>query len=866
MFVQLPITIGESMKSFFLPVFFLVLILTACEQPPQNQLAMEKGVSWELAQFRKAAIADLRYDLMFELPAENSAAIPAQVKMAFNWAGGSKDLQIDFQADSSQLHTIEVNASAVEWSFEQEHIIIPHEVLQEGENQINIRFQAGDLSLNRNEDFLYTLLVPDRARTLFPCFDQPNLKAKFQLSLEVPNQWEALANGALEKEEIVDNRKLIRFQETAPISTYLFAFVAGEFQRAQKMVKGREMNMLFRESDQEKVDRNRDAIFELHAEAIEWMERYTDVPMPFTKFDFALIPGFQYGGMEHVGAIFYRESSLMLDENASESQRIGRASLIAHETAHMWFGDLVTMKWFDDVWLKEVFANFMAAMIVNPSFPEVNHELNFLLRHHPAAYGEDRSGGTHPIQQKLENLNEAGTLYGRIIYQKAPVVMRMLQEKLGYVGLRDGLRVYLRRFAYDNASWDDLIQILEERSDENLSAWSEAWVKRAGMPTFVVKRMVTEDSSTTGITYAQGEQDTVFREQILQPALIYTDHVIRDTFPLQKVDLKGQVARFPGLPLAVLSHAAPTTYGYFPLDEASKRWFLRHIGEVTDPVLRAGAWMSLYEDMLRGHLPTGDFYLTLLDQVSEEENTLIRDYLLGRIEEVYWRFFSAEERNQYNAETEKILSNLYQSLAKPGDAIACFRTYYAIAQSDEATAQLKAIWEQQQIRPSLPLTESESIDLIAELALRKTAEWEALVDQQLQRIKNDDRRRRLQYIKPALSAEAATRDAFFASLSHLENRATEPWTVAAVGYLHHPLRAPSALRYIEPSLELLLEIQATGDIFFPRQFITATLSGHNSQAAAEKVQQYLAEHPNYPPRLRRKVLMAADLLFRSARR
>ena len=136
-------------------------------------------------------------------------------------------------------------------------------------------------------------------------------------------------------------------------------------------------------------------IFDLHAAALAWLEDYTGIPYPFGKFDFVLIPSFQFGGMEHAGAILYNAAGLMLDESATQNQLLGRASVIAHETAHMWFGDLVTMRWFNDVWMKEVFANFMAAKIVNPSFPQVNHELRFLLAHYPAAYQVDRTAGTN---------------------------------------------------------------------------------------------------------------------------------------------------------------------------------------------------------------------------------------------------------------------------------------------------------------------------------------------------------------------------------------------------------------------------------------------------------------------------------------
>ena len=196
---------------------------------------------------------------------------------------------------------------------------------------------------------------------------------------------------------------------------------------------------------------------------------------------------------------FYNASSMFLDETATQNQRLGRASLIAHETAHMWFGDLVTMQWFNDVWMKEVFANFMAAKIVNPAFPEVNHDLRFLYSHYPAAYEVDRTAGANPIRQSLANLNEAGSLYGAIIYQKAPIVMRQLELLLGADAFRDGLREYLKAHAMANATWPDLIRVLDARTPADLVAWSRAWVEERGRPQVTVD---VKPDSAGGITVA----------------------------------------------------------------------------------------------------------------------------------------------------------------------------------------------------------------------------------------------------------------------------------------------------------------------------------------------------------------------------
>src|SRR4029077_3452574 len=198
--------------------------------------------------------------------------------------------------------------------------------------------------------------------------------------------------------------------------------------------------------------------------------------------DFILIPSFQFGGMEHAGAILYNAANLMLDESATQNQMLNRASTIAHETSHMWFGDLVTMQWFNDVWMKEVFANFMAAKIVDPAFPNVNHDLRFLVAYYPSAYSVDRTAGTHPIRQELATLDEAGSLYGPIIYDKAPIVMRQLERILGADRLQEGLQAYLKKYEFGNATWLDLVSILNAHSNVDITAWGHAWVEEAGRP------------------------------------------------------------------------------------------------------------------------------------------------------------------------------------------------------------------------------------------------------------------------------------------------------------------------------------------------------------------------------------------------
>ncbi|MDZ7646605.1 MAG: M1 family aminopeptidase [Cytophagales bacterium] len=176
---------------------------------------------------------------------------------------------------------------------------------------MTIDFIAGDLSLNRNDDYLYTLFVPDRAATCFPLFDQPNLKASYEITLTTPAGWEAVSNGKSKGVSSKSGKIEYRFEKTKPISSYLVAFAVGKFSKVSRVVNNRSMTMYYRETDSIKVKRNLDDIFDLHAKSLGWLENYTDIDYPFDKFDFALIPSFQYGGMEHPGSIFYNESSLL---------------------------------------------------------------------------------------------------------------------------------------------------------------------------------------------------------------------------------------------------------------------------------------------------------------------------------------------------------------------------------------------------------------------------------------------------------------------------------------------------------------------------------------------------------------------------
>jgi len=227
----------------------------------------EAGVSLELARERAARLTNIVYHLRFDIPADQADPIPAWLELHFDLADISAPLFLDFRQAPDSIQSLQINGHAREPQLVNEHIPLPAADLRTGRNEIEIAFTAGDSSLNRNPDFLYTLFVPDRARTAFPVFDQPDLKARFELILTVPDTWRVLANAPLARAiELDSGRREYRFVPSDRMSSYLFSFVAGAFQAITREVNGRPMTMLHRETNTAKVERNVDEIFELHGQ------------------------------------------------------------------------------------------------------------------------------------------------------------------------------------------------------------------------------------------------------------------------------------------------------------------------------------------------------------------------------------------------------------------------------------------------------------------------------------------------------------------------------------------------------------------------------------------------------------------------
>lgn len=788
----------SSARNFLMTVLS-ALMFASCSSGPDGEMLCD-GVPLQLEEWRSGVLSDVRYDLHFRIISDSDTEIKACESVSFILSK-KVDAVLDFAGERAGEVRVSIDSAEIPVRIVNEHIVVPGKYLVKGRNVIDMEFIAGNSALNRRDGCIYTLFVPDRARTVFPCFDQPDIKARYALTLDIPEQWKAVSNSPLaedcadllygsssevsiEQDRLPGLRRWA-FSPTAPLPTYLFAFAAGEFE--YQYFPEYRTGAFHRGKDPAQTAQIPEIAREVGF-AIEWLEDYTAMPYPFAKYDFVVLPGFQFGGMEHVGATFYNDTRLFLSANPTPDEILRRIELIAHETAHMWFGDAVTMKWFNDVWTKEVFANYFAAAITEPLFPEVNHELNFLRTYKAAAMAQDRTEGRTAIRQSLDNMNNAGLVYNNIIYNKAPVMMRKLAAMMGEDAFRAGIREYLAEFKYGNATWDDLIAILAKHTDEDVAGFSRTWVDQPYWPEYqALNCSDAEDSERYGLIR-------------LSPA--QTDSIM----------------------------------SVRPMPE--------------DPVRRLALLMNLNENYLTGGIADAAWLRFLMHSLSGEEDALIAAAISGYMAEP---LLSCHFAGQDAGDIESGIMEMSEIHSVKSVRTLLLRLLAKNAFSQDTAGRLYEIWSSGE---DGRLSQRDNMTLAYELAVRMPDKAKEIIDTQRGRLRNPDLLREFDFISRAVTPSEAARDSLFASLGNKEERRIEPWTQAVLYYLNHPLRSASAVKYIRPALELLPEIQRTGDIFFPAGWCSNLLAGHRSVEARIAVRQYLDDHPELNPMLRSKVLQA----------
>jgi aminopeptidase N len=321
-------------------------------------------------------------------------------------------------------------------------------------------------------------------------------------------------------------------------------------------------------------------------------------------------------------------------------------------------------------------------------------------------------------------------------------------------------------------------------------------------------------------------------------------------------------------PLYVLPNGRGVGYGLFVLDDASREYLLADIEDVPDALTRGTAWVTLWDNLLESRVAPGALFDAALRALPRETDEQNAQRVLAYVVRVFWRFLPREERGARGAVLETALRAGLDGARTQSQKAAWFNAYRDTVLSGEGLAWLERVWRRAERVPGLTLAEPDEIALALELAVRAVPGWDAILKTQLDRTLNPDRKDRFAFVMPALSADPAAREQAFDRFRRVENRRREPWVLESLSYLNHPLREAHARRFVRPALDLLREIQQTGDIFFPTRWMDSSLWGHRSPEVAAIVREFLATEAaegRYPPRLRWTILSTADELFRAAR-
>ncbi|MET7474191.1 aminopeptidase N [Streptomyces sp. NPDC005648] len=466
------------------------------------------------------------------------------------------------------------------------------------------------------EVYLYTQYEPADSRRVFAGFEQPDLKAPYRFEVRAPEGWTVWSNGAGERTDGV-----WRFAETKPISTYITCVVAGPYHYVtdsyeRTLEDGTTLHIplgaLCRKGLAPYFDS--DDVFLVTKQGLDFFHDHFDYPYPFGKYDQAFVPEYNLGAMENPGLVTFREEFIFRGKVTQASYE-GRANVILHEMAHMWFGDLVTMEWWDDLWLKESFADFMGAFSLVGATRFTDGWITFANRRKAWAYRADQLPSTHPVTADIRDLQDAKLNFDGITYAKGASVLKQLVAYVGQDAFLEGARRYFKRHAYGNTRLGDLLSVLEETSGRDMAAWARAWLQTAGVNSLTPQVLLDAEGRVDELAVLQeaAESHPELRPHRVAVGLYRrTAEGALERYARAEVDVDGPrtvVAELAGAqaPELVLVNDDDLTYCKIRFDAGSLETLKAALGDITDPLARALCWSALWNMTRDALLPAREF-------------------------------------------------------------------------------------------------------------------------------------------------------------------------------------------------------------------------------------------------------------------
>ncbi|MER6538723.1 aminopeptidase N [Streptomyces sp900105755] len=722
------------------------------------------------------------------------------------------------------------------------------------------------------EVYLYTQYEPADSRRVFANFEQPDLKAPFRFEVRAPEGWTVWSNGA---GGLADG--VWRFAETKPISTYITCVVAGPYHYvtdsySRALPDGSTLEIPLGAMCRKGLAPHFDAddVFLVTKQGLDFFHDHFDYPYPFGKYDQAFVPEYNLGAMENPGLVTFREEYIFRGKVTQASYE-ARANVILHEMAHMWFGDLVTMVWWDDLWLKESFADFMGTFANVGATRFKNAWTTFANRRKAWAYRADQLPSTHPITADIRDLQDAKLNFDGITYAKGASVLKQLVAYVGQDAFLEGARRYFKRNAYGNTRLGDLLSVLAETSGRDMGAWAGKWLQTAGVNSLTPQVLLDADGRVAELAVLQeaAESHPELRPHRVAIGLYRTEDGELVRYARAEADVDGPrtvITELAGAdaPELVLVNDDDLTYCKIRFDETSLATLRDRLGSLTDPLARALCWSALWNLTRDALLPARDFVALVLRFASRESDIGVLQMLQAWADSALVHYVAPEGREAAGQElAEGALRELRQAAPGSEHQLAWARFFASTATDGADLRLLQDLLSGAAVIDGLDVDQELRWAFLEPLAAHGLAD-EAVLAAELARDDTASGKRhqvRCLAARPSAAVKAQAWAQVVESQA-LSNALVEATIAGFAQASQRELLAPYASKYFEVIAGIWEDrsIQIGMDVV--RGLYPSFQDRPETLAATDA---WLTAHADAPPALRRLVLEARDDLARTLR-
>ena len=552
------------------------------------------------------------------------------------------------------------------------------------------------------EVYLYSQGETAHIRNMFACFDQPSLKATFTLTVTTPGHWEAVSNNPVESKAVKGELVEWKFKTTPRIPTYLDALIAGPYASVHDVYKGEKeipLGIYCRKSMMQYLDP--EDIFLITKQGFEYFEKVFGLAYPFEKYDQIAVVDFNFGAMENAGAVTFREEVLVFRSHMPDKAYLSRANTILHEMAHMWFGDMVTMFWWDDLWLNESFAEWASYLALSESTRFNGAWTEFNSARKNWAYRQDQLSSTHPIIADMVDMEAVNANFDGITYAKGASVLHQLVAHVGRPQFIAGLQKYFAKHAWGNTTLNDLLVELESASGRKLDSWVNTWLQTAGVNTLRPQLEIAGDTYTSVVISQEVPLVPAGSKELRPHRLAVGLYDIsgdslnrRKSVELDIVGASTVVSELAGEKVAdlLLINDRDLSYAKLRFDDRSIATLKKYLGRLNDPLARALSWAAIWDMHRDAQISSADFIEIALSGLAGENDDAIVNIVIGQLGTSVEGYASDANRNKYREKLAAGFWNLMQASAPASDLQLLYsRAFAANAHTPEQIKNVRGL-------------------------------------------------------------------------------------------------------------------------------------------------------------------------------